>query len=246
MNLRAIQNAFCLVFVSLVTGCSALESLNVQKPTATFRSARLENVTADGLTANFDIAVDNPNSFSVPLTRAQYKLALGGVQVVDDQAKPDASIPAKGSLPVTVPVRLSFQHLLSAEQAIAKSGGNIPYDFDGAAAFLPRQSPPGPGHQGPDPLQGHPAPARCADRGRQRPLRPDQPRRAKGNRTRRRQRNARRVAEPARGTDQPLTFSERMTYYSPGTGGFLRRRLAASLARRVLPNEQNAPRKRGG
>jgi LEA14-like dessication related protein len=141
MNLRAIQNAFCLVFVSLLTGCSALESLNVQKPTATFRSARLENVTADGLTANFDIAVDNPNSFSVPLTRAQYKLALGGVQVVDDQAKPDASIPAKGSLPVTVPVRLSFQHLLSAEQAIAKSGGNIPYDFDGALHFSPGNLP---------------------------------------------------------------------------------------------------------
>src|SRR3954453_14833424 len=136
MTLRLGRLALCGVFLLLSTGCSALQSaLNVQKPTATFRAARLENVTAEGLTANFDIGVDNPNSFELPLSAAQYKLALGGVPVVDDQAKPDAAIPAKGSLPVTVPVRLNFQHLLSAEQAIARSGGNIPYDFDGALRF---------------------------------------------------------------------------------------------------------------
>jgi LEA14-like dessication related protein len=141
MKLRAVPLATCGVLFFLTAGCSALESLNVQKPTASFRAARLENVTADGLTANFDIAVDNPNSFSLPLTAAQYKLALGGVQVVDDKAKPDAAIPAKGSLPVTVPVRLNFQHLLSAEQAIAQSGGNIPYNFDGALHFSPGNLP---------------------------------------------------------------------------------------------------------
>ena len=141
MRLRAFPIATCGVLLFLSAGCSALESLNVQKPTASFRAARLENVTADGVTANFDIAVDNPNSFSVPLTAAQYKLALGGVQVVDDKAKPDAAIPAKGSLPVTVPVRLNFQHLLSAKQAIAQSGGNIPYDFDGALHFSPGKLP---------------------------------------------------------------------------------------------------------
>src|SRR5689334_13132258 len=109
MNLRPDHFATVALLAFFGTGCSALQSaLNVQKPTATFRSARLENVTADGLTANFDVAVDNPNSFSLPLTAAQYKLALGGVQVIDDQAKPDAAIPAKGSLPVTVPVRLNF------------------------------------------------------------------------------------------------------------------------------------------
>ena len=135
MRLLPGRSGILTVLVVLASGCSALESLNVQKPTASFRAARVENVTAEGLTANFDIAVENPNSFSVPLTAAQYKLALGGVQVVDDQAKPDAAIPAKGSLPVTLPVRLNFQHLLSAEQAIARSGGNVPYDFDGALEF---------------------------------------------------------------------------------------------------------------
>ena len=124
-----------LILTTIAPGCAALGGLNVQKPTATFQSARVANVTAEGLTANFDVAVDNPNSFSVPLSAAQYKLALGGVQVVDDQAKPEASIPAKGSLPVTLPVRLNFQQLLSAEQAIARSGGNIPFDFDGGLDF---------------------------------------------------------------------------------------------------------------
>src|SRR3954452_8910573 len=142
MKPRALQTALCSLLLFLGTGCSALQSaLNVQKPTATFQAARLENVTAEGLTANFDIGVENPNSFELPLSGAQYKLALGGVQVVDDQAKPEAAIPAKGSLPVTVPVRLNFRHLLAAEQAISRSGGNIPYDFDGALEFSPGKLP---------------------------------------------------------------------------------------------------------
>jgi hypothetical protein len=68
---------------------------------------------------------------------AKYKLAFSGIEVLDDSAKPDASIPANGSAPVKLPVHLNFQRLLSAEQAIAKSGGNVPFSFEGTLEFTP-------------------------------------------------------------------------------------------------------------
>jgi LEA14-like dessication related protein len=123
----------CLLLVlTLLPGCAAL---NVQPPTASFRSASVSDLSPAGVTANFDVDVQNPNSFDIPVDSADYKLSLSGVQVVDDQAKPTGSVPAKGRLPVTIPVHLRFEQLLQAEREIAKSGGTVPFDFDGALEF---------------------------------------------------------------------------------------------------------------
>jgi len=77
----------------LVVGCGS-----VQKPKAAFRRADVGSTTANGVGLKFGIDVSNPNSFELPVSGANYKLGLGGVPVLDDTAKPSASIPAKGSL----------------------------------------------------------------------------------------------------------------------------------------------------
>src|SRR3954452_18463171 len=132
---RTFFRAAALLFIGLVgTGCAAL---NVKQPTAAIRSAEVQDLTADGLTVNFHVDVQNPNAVAIPLSAARYKLAFSGVDVLNDEAKPDAAIPANGSAPVKLPVHLSFQRLMNAEQAIAKSGGNVPYSFDGTLEFTP-------------------------------------------------------------------------------------------------------------
>jgi LEA14-like dessication related protein len=113
----------------------SLACSQVQRPTASLRSADVGAVTTDGFTANFALDVDNPNSFELPLTDADYALSLGGVQVTDGTVKPGGSIPGKGSTPVTIPVRLSFERLLKAEEAIRAGGGDVPYELDGALGF---------------------------------------------------------------------------------------------------------------
>src|SRR4051812_8405649 len=119
--IRLMTQVAAMVLLGLFgTGCAAL---GVQKPSASVRSAAIQNVTAEGLAVNFDLDVSNPNAIAIPLSKADYKLALGGVQVLDDSAKPEKSIPAKGSVPVTLPVRVNFRQLLQAQQALAKSGG---------------------------------------------------------------------------------------------------------------------------
>ena len=124
--------AWLLPLCCLSLACSGA---NLKKPTASFRQPGVRDVTAEGFTVDFNLDLHNPNAVALPLAKTDYKVALAGVEVFDDSAKPGGSVPANGSLPVKLPVRLSFDKLLKAEQAIRASGGNIPVEFDGAIDF---------------------------------------------------------------------------------------------------------------
>lgn len=119
-----------LVAVLLCTGCGS-----VAQPTATFRSADIADVSADGIALKFNVDVANPNSFDLPISGTSYNLRLGGVSVMDGTAEPTASIPASGKLPVAIPVVVSFDRLLKAKDALAASRGNVPYELDGTMEF---------------------------------------------------------------------------------------------------------------
>ncbi len=123
----------CLAAVAVfAVGCSAL---NVQRPTAAVTGMAVQNVTSTGFTMNFGVNLTNPNAFELPLTTADYKVGLGGVNVADGKATPDGSIPANGTKSVTLPITLTYQNLLAAEQVVVSSGGNVPYTLDAGLSF---------------------------------------------------------------------------------------------------------------
>jgi LEA14-like dessication related protein len=122
--MRHIFLVLPLCFLSLA--CSA-----IRRPTASFRSMAVQNVDSEGFTMNFDLMLNNPNAVSLPLSNADYKLSFAGIKVLDGQAKPEGSIPANGSLALQLPVKVTYENLLAAEQAIASGNAKIPYAFDG-------------------------------------------------------------------------------------------------------------------
>jgi LEA14-like dessication related protein len=122
-----------LSFAFFCTACT--NTANLQRPTAALRDVKLGEVNGQGFTMNFAVDVNNPNSVKLPVSAANYKLAFGGVQVVDGKAKPDEAIPANGSSTVNVPVHLNFEDLLKAKQAIVASRGDVPFSFDGSMDF---------------------------------------------------------------------------------------------------------------
>ena len=125
--------SICLACVALfAVGCS---SLNVKRPTAAVNTMAVQNVTSTGFTMNFGVDVTNPNPVALPLTTADYKVGLGGTNVADGKAMPDGAIPANGTRTIAVPVTLTYQNLLAAEQAVVSSGGNVPYTLDGGLSF---------------------------------------------------------------------------------------------------------------
>jgi len=115
------------------TGCTSLSG--VQKPTASVTAMTLGEVDAHGFTMNFGVNVANPNATALPLAGTDYKLSIGGVGVLNGKTKGQGKIPAKGSRDVTVPVSVAFENLLSAEQAVRDSGGDVPYDLQGGLSF---------------------------------------------------------------------------------------------------------------
>jgi LEA14-like dessication related protein len=125
---RTIAVLLPLLFVSLA--CSA-----VKQPTASFKSMNVTDITPQGFTMAFDLDVANPNGVALPISMADYKIGLGGVNVLNGKANPSGTIPANGSIPVKLPVTLTYENLLSAEQAIVSGGGKIPYAFNGSMKF---------------------------------------------------------------------------------------------------------------
>lgn len=123
-TLRSFLLALPLCLLSLA--CTA-----IQRPTASFKSMFVGDVTAQGLTMKFNLDLANPNAMALPLSDADYRLALGGVQVLEGKATPAGSIPANGTLPVVLPVTLTYENLLAAQDAIRKGGGDVPYTLDG-------------------------------------------------------------------------------------------------------------------
>ena len=124
---------FCsVVLCFFAVGCAGL---NVQKPTAAVTGMAVKGVDANGFTMNFNVDLKNPNTMALPLTAADYKLGLAGMNVLDGKAKPEGSIPAGGSKSIVLPVTMTYENLLAAEQGIVKSGGNVPYVLDGGLSL---------------------------------------------------------------------------------------------------------------
>jgi LEA14-like dessication related protein len=132
MRWQLTKFACALVLCFVGVGCSAL---NVQKPTAAVTGMAVKGVDSTGFTMNFDVDIKNPNSMALPLTTADYKLGLAGMNILNGKAKPEGSIPAGGSKSVMLPVKLTFENLLAAEKGIVKSGGNVPYVLDGGLSL---------------------------------------------------------------------------------------------------------------
>jgi LEA14-like dessication related protein len=130
--LRFAPRAAILVIIAVSIGCS---SLSLQKPTAMVRGMSVQGVNAQGFAMNFDVDVQNPNSVALPLASADYKLGVGGVDLLEGNAKPDGSLPAGGSRSFVLPVAVTFENLVRAEKAIQGTGGNVAYDLSGGLAF---------------------------------------------------------------------------------------------------------------
>ena len=121
---------FC---AALLGGCG---NLTLSKPTASFRSMSLDDVSGRGFTMNVDVDVRNPNSVPLPLGAIDYGLDLGGVEVIrKSRIKSSATIPPNDRETIRIPIPLTFTNLLEAEEAIRRGGGDVSYKLDAGLSF---------------------------------------------------------------------------------------------------------------
>ena len=121
------------MYCCLSAGCSGV---NLRRPTLAVQSMAIQEITPAGFTMLFDVDVANPNSVALPLADVDYKLGLGGVDLLDGKAKTGKErIAANDSQTVALPVHVTFENLLAAEAAIRKGAGDVPYALDATFEF---------------------------------------------------------------------------------------------------------------
>jgi LEA14-like dessication related protein len=116
-----------------LTGCPELFSV-MQKPNVTMKRVDLSSVTPMGLSANFVLAVDNPNPIGLPVGKLDYQLTVDGHALAAGQSSQNLSIPGNGSADVTLPVSVNFAELgLAVESMMTKS--ELPYTIRAKVGF---------------------------------------------------------------------------------------------------------------
>ena len=110
-----------LCLLPLVIGCALLRSAvssTFDKPTLTFREARLPSVDLDGAELDLVFLVTNPNSMGLDLTQASYVLEVEGHQVVAGAPQNGLVIPGHATTEVTFPAHIRWLEIAPALEAL--------------------------------------------------------------------------------------------------------------------------------
>lgn len=113
-----------LLFCSLLTlpGCAELSQFLAsafQKPTLTFRNARLTEANLENVTLDTVWRINNPNAVGISLARADYRLSIEGKQVVAGHPPLGLTIPAAGSSELVFPASIKLADIFPAVEVLA-------------------------------------------------------------------------------------------------------------------------------
>lgn len=124
-----------LIAACALGGCAYLNQLAAsafQKPTLTFQSASLGDVSLGSATLNLTYRLENPNPIALNLARVSYALEVEGHQVVAGSPPQGLTIPASGQTEITFPANLRFADLgqvvetfLTKDTAAYRASGSL-------------------------------------------------------------------------------------------------------------------------
>jgi LEA14-like dessication related protein len=110
-----------LLLLPLLLGCSLLRqagSSMFERPTLSFKEARLPQVDFRGAELDLVFLVTNPNSVGLDLTRASYDLEVEGHKVAAGTPKNGLKIPAGATTEVTFPANVQWNEIAPALEAL--------------------------------------------------------------------------------------------------------------------------------
>ena len=107
----------------LIFGCAALQSLlgsAVDKPTLSFKDARLDHVDLAGADLTLVYQVNNPNAAGIDVAQADYALQIEGKPLVSGKPPNVFRIGARGASDVEFPAHVMWADLVPAVEALFK------------------------------------------------------------------------------------------------------------------------------
>ena len=131
--MRKILFALATAAPLLLAGCTFLKEVaasSFQKPSLTFKDARLGEISLAGATVNLVFDVDNPNAQGLSLGETDYLLKVEGKQLVAGKPPDGFKIPGKGHAEVVLPASVKFAELGQSLVALL-SQKSVAYDASG-------------------------------------------------------------------------------------------------------------------
>jgi len=120
-----------------LAGCSGVQQMlgaAFEKPRLTYESFQPTELDLEGVTLALRYRVDNPNSVGLKLSNLDYKVEVDGRQAVAGAAKTGLSIPARGSAPLEIPVRVRYADVPGLVQTLY-TRDEIPFHVEGSAGL---------------------------------------------------------------------------------------------------------------
>lgn len=105
------------VIILAPTGCAVLKQV-VKKPTMKVQSVRFHSQGLREGRLDSRLHVYNPNGFALPVRNLSYRLSINGHQLAQGELSFNKTIPARGSLELSLPVRFQYQQVLSGLKSI--------------------------------------------------------------------------------------------------------------------------------
>lgn len=119
---------FILILIASLSGCTALLKQFIETPK--IKSIGLKSFSASRQTAEFEIALYNPNTFSIPLSGINGKIKINGLNIGSVDVKNTHSLAAHSTQKITLPLQLDHRALLPALKRIF-SRHRASYDLKG-------------------------------------------------------------------------------------------------------------------
>jgi len=108
-------------------GCETIDDfLGNEKPSATIKGLKFEDITLDSATLAFDVELKNPYSSALPLTNLDYGLTSDEKSLLSGSAELQSTIPANSTKTISLPAKINYLDLIRAFKGI-RPGSKIPY-----------------------------------------------------------------------------------------------------------------------
>jgi len=111
-----LHNTLIFALGLLFAGCANLTQLlnqmDVKKPVISMKSANLTEISLDDATIQFNLEIENPNTFGVHLAGFDYQLDINQRAFLNGDQPDKIEIAAQNKSPLNVPVSINYVRLL--------------------------------------------------------------------------------------------------------------------------------------
>lgn len=128
-----MKRALLVCVLPLLGACGFLSSI-AQKPTVTLKRVDIKEVTFQGLSVDFVLAVYNPNPIGVDLATLSYQITVDAHPFVAGSTSSAVHVPANGPGEVHVPLSIQFVELARSLEALFHKK-TVPYTLATTLGF---------------------------------------------------------------------------------------------------------------